>query len=383
MHVKDIARRVLALLAVTLTIKVSHADTPWLTGKKLNAALLQPVSVVREGAGLREILGRLAGVRRTACVLDRRIDPSQPVSLQLQQAPLRLAFDEAAAQVGAVCAPIGGTLLIGRAAEIDPLLTQAELLQTKLKRDRGVPAARRLTLLREREFSWDDLETPREIVDRIAGDWDLAIENAEVIPHDLWAAGSAAGVDVVQVLSLVLGQFGLSFEFQSGAKTIAIVPLPDRVIVEQTHRPQEMSLAAAAEVVSREWPEATVRRQRSTLQVTASMLEHEAIARRLGERPHLKTTNREPVPLSRMRFPIRVVRKPVGAILQALAAQGVSIEYDADALTAAGADLTTLVTLEFQSATVEELLEALCEPAGMAYEIDGETVRLKAAREIR
>lgn len=353
------------------------ADRTWLTGKKLDDALRLPVSVFREAADLREMLDRLADIRQTAYVLDRRIDPSQTISLKLQQSPLRLAFKEVAAQADAVCCPLGATLVIGRSAEIDRYLTQAEVLQTALKQDRAIPSARRVALLRARDIRWADLDTPREVVTRIVQDWDLKVDNLEEIPHDLWASGTAVGVDAVQALSLVLGQFGLSFEWARSAKSIRIVPLPANAAVERTHRPKEMSAAGAMEVILAEWPQAETRLRGTAISVTATVLEHEAIAVRIGETPELTRGEQEPVPLSRRRFPVRIVRKPVGDILAAMRQQGIDVDYDPQALTAAGINLQTLVTLEFENATAEELFDALCRPARLTYEIDGATVHVR------
>jgi hypothetical protein len=373
--------------AVVVGLVLLHSVASWgecadpapLTGTAVDRALREGVSVVREHAAARETLDNLATTQRVACWLDRRIDPSSPVTLQLQQTPLLLVFEAIAGQLDAACGRLGDTLLIGRSEEIDPLLTQAERLSNQLKMDRSVPAARRLELTRGRAVSWSDLDRPADILQSAAKLWGLTITNVDAVPHDLWAAGSIAGVDASEALSLVLGQFDLSFEWGPEVKSITIMPMPQGITVERGHRPKSLSSTEAEAAIQTVSPEAVVSQRGTSLLVTATVLQHDAIARRLGEvdlPAAVKTTS---VPLARRKFTeVKILRKPAGEVLQALIAQRLPLKYDAAALTADGVDLTKLITLEFEQVTAEDLIAAVCTQAGLTYTIEGETVRLQA-----
>lgn len=355
-------------------------EAPWLTGAALDRAWQQPVSLFREAMPLRELLGTLAASQRTACLLDRRIDPSQPVSLAVTHTPLRQVVEEIAAQVGAACGRLGGTMLLGRREPLDRLLTEAAALQERLKRLADVSPQRRVQLLTPRTIAWEELDRPVEILERIARGWNLQIVNLERVPHDLWAAGTAVQVDAVEALSLVLGQFELSFAWRQRGEQVEIVPAPHRPTIVKTHRPRGVSPAEAAARVMQEYPDLTVVRRGAALEIQASVLQHEAIARLVGEVSDGGLKPTEPVPLSRRRFPqVRIIRKPLGAVLEALRQQGIEIVYDAEALRAGGVDLERLVTVELQNASVEDLFTALCASQGMRFELDEKAVRLSPA----
>lgn len=355
-------------------------EAPWLTGAALERAWQQPISLFREAIPLRELLTTLAAAQRTACLLDRRIDPSQPVSLAVTQMPLRQVADEIAVQVGAASGRLGGTMLVGRREQLDRLLTEAAAQQERLKRLSDVSPQRRIQLLTPRTITWEELDRPREILERIARGWNLQIVNPERVPHDLWAAGTAVQVDAVEALTLVLGQFELSCEWRQRGEQVEIVPAPPRPTIVKTHRPRGISPAEAAARVTQEYPDLTVVRRGAALEVQAGVLQHEAIARLIGEVANAGWKPTEPVPLSRRRFPqVRIVRKPLGAVLEALRQQGIEIVYDAEALRAGGVDLESLVTVELQNVTVESLFAALCASHGMRFEMDENSVRLAPA----
>lgn len=355
---------VLQMMSTALT-----AEPEWLTGAALEKALAQPVSISREAAPVRELLDQLAQSQRIAVRLDRRIDPSQPVSLQVQQQPLHTAFDEVARQVDARCAPLGETLLIGPTAELDRLLTQAEALQSRLKSDRSLPAARRLQLTRAHTLQWNELDRPADVLETIARQWQLEADNAADLPHDLWSGGTLVGVNAIEALSFLLGQFDRTVDWDAGMRSLRFVPLPVDVRIVRTHRLQGRALAE----LRRLWPDVAVEQRGPAVAVTATALEHAAIAAWLGgaQPPAAAVT-----PLDRRRFTLRVVRSPLAAVLATLQAQGVPLDYDADALQAAGVDLQTLISIEFKAATLEELLVAICRPVGLQYAIDADGVRL-------
>lgn len=366
----------IVLLTATLVPDLSAAEVDWLSGSAFDRALAQPISIYREQAELRPLLQLLSETRRTACVLDRRIDPSLTVSLQLANRPLRDAFADLARQVGAVSAALGSTIIVGREEPLDQLLTLAALRQDELKSRRSTPAVRRQQLARNWTFDWQDLDRPQDILQTIARHWNLEINSLELVPHDLWARGRAVDVDAAEALMLVLGQLDLTFEWDDSGSSVTIVSAPPMADIEKSHVPMGLTIADAISRIRAEFPDLRVATQGRTLKLRTSMLRHERISRLIGATVDPPTTNTEPTPLSRRRFPIRVVRKPVSEVLAALRMNGVDVQYDAESIRAADIDLDTLVSFEFANATADELLTALCAPLNLKYEIEGATVRI-------
>ncbi|MEZ6064272.1 MAG: hypothetical protein R3B90_00860 [Planctomycetaceae bacterium] len=368
----------LLLVAARLVIADDAPQSRWLTDDEFAAALAAPISVLREQGQLREQLHRLGETRDVAGWLDCRVDPSLPVSLQVRQQSYRYAIESLAVQADLRVGSLGSTLLLGREAELDRLLTLAAARRVELKLLRDVSATRKRDLLRTRTLRWDEPEQPRQLLERIAADWGVSISNIEAVPHDLWAGGTLVAVDVAEACAFVLDQCDLGFEWTDDGGGIAVTPPSEIGKVGETHRPQGRSLAEAREQIAARWPNVVVSTSGTTLRVEASVLTHAAIRVALGELPDpTVAVVTESVPLSRKRFPVRIVRKPLGPVLEAMIEQGLDIRYDAAALSAAGVNLQQLVSVEFENATADELFGALCQPAGLEYEINGATVTLR------
>lgn len=368
--------RSFALLGFLAAPAVSE-EVAWLTGAALDRALQQPVSLAREQVELRELVETFGASQRAACLLDRRIDPTQRVTLTATSLPVRQVLEGLARQVDAASGRLGATVLIGRRDQLDRLLTTAAALQAELRTSRDVSANRRLQLLSARTLGWQPLDRPSDVLQSIGRSWSIDVLNPERVPHDLWAGGTAAGIDAVEALTLVLGQFDLSFAWRKEGRAIEIVLAPESPTVVRSHRPRSLSPPAALARIEEQQPGAAVVRRGTSLEVTATVLQHEAIAQLLGEVAPATAPGPEPVPLSRRRFPlVRIVRKPLGPVLEGLKQQGIDVIYDPQELRSAGIDLEGLISLELENATAEELFDRLCRPVGLRYEIDGSKVRL-------
>lgn len=363
--------------ALLLPRSSTAADVNWLAGTAFNKSLVEPISIYRDRATVREMLARLAEFRRTACLLDRRIDPSRNVSLKISQVPLREALEEVARQIDADVGTLGATVIVGPLPELDRMLTLAAVRKQELSADLKVSSARRVQLARGREIAWADLDRPVDVLDQIGRAWDLGIDGRELVPHDLWAGGVMADVDAVEALSIVVGQYDLTFRWTDPGRKLALIPAPSAAAIERSHRAIGVSQAEGIARIQQHCPGCLVVREGTTLSVIASVKQHEQIAELLGELPTRRVRPAAPVPLSHRRFPVRIVRKPLYAVLEALQSQGVPVEYDAAKLRAAGVDLEVLVSVEFENATAEELFSALCAPAGLEYDIDEQKVTLR------
>ncbi|MFV0443933.1 MAG: hypothetical protein ACK5Q5_10210 [Planctomycetaceae bacterium] len=351
---------------------VTAVEPVYRTAADLERVLRLPVTIVQAGSEIREVLRELSASQHVACWLDRRVDPSLPIALQMQQQPLQEVFDAVASEAGCVCCRLGDSLIVGRAEELDAWLTQAQELSHRLKQDRSIPANRRVLLARGATVEWQDLDEPAEVLQLLSKRWGLTISNPELLPHDLWAGGTLAGVDAVEAFSFVLGQFDLSFQWDTGGKSLTLIPLPTDVRLERTHRPKGVSLIAGIARIASRFPEVEVVEHGTSLLVRASVLQHAAIAIDLGEVvPSRKPAARTTRPGSRQFSKVQILRKSADDVLQALMAQGLEIEYDPVRLRSEGIDLSQRVTLDFESVSAEELMSAICLPLGLEYEVVG------------
>ncbi|MEZ6056328.1 MAG: STN domain-containing protein [Planctomycetaceae bacterium] len=374
------------LVGLTLSMGGTRSfadDSALRHGKEFATALTQPVSAVRKEAELRGFLMRLAQVQHVACVVDRRVDPGSAVGVSLQQVPLLRGLRDLASQAGCEVGTLGSTLLIGRRDELDRILTPAALRQQELKTVTGITTTRRVELSRVRDIAWQDLDRPIDILASIQERWSLTLHGIEAVPHDRWYGGTAVDITAAEALSLVLGQFDLTFEWIDAGRGVQIIPAPQRCEIAQPHRTRAMSLAEATEKITSRFPQAKVEAAGTTLTVTATMLEQEDVAYLIGEKAPLpEHVASEATPLSRRRFPVTIVRTPLSKVLAALGEQQIDIHYDPSELEQAGISLEVPVSVKFENATAEEFFTAILTPAGLSFTIDGASITLRPAPQV-
>lgn len=351
------------------------------TGRRLTQELDRPVNIVLQRTTPRQVIVRLRELHQIALLLDRRIDPDRPIDVQFTQVSLQEALQAFAVQLDAELVRIGGTLFIGLPESIDRIRTLIELRTGELRGMEGEDAVgRQFTLLRGTTLAWEDLTEPARLVDEVCTAFDVKRVADSRVPHDLLAAGVMADVNAVEALSLLLGQFELTFAWERESAAIRLHPAPQSPTLLREHTPRKMKTDEAIAAIAARWPHLKPRRNGRSVRLEASVGEHEAVAALLDPPPAEPPPHETSLgPLSRRRFTLKATRAEAIAILRTLQTQDVAIDYDPQRLQQAGIDLQQMVTLELDQATADELFRQLCEPLGLTYEIDGSTVRLTPA----
>jgi len=362
---------------------IAHPNTPrrneFVTGADFDSSMKQPLSAIREQAQLRSFLNRIGELRHVSVIIDRRIDPDTSIKVEVRRMPFRRAIEKLAEQADARVGMLGGTLLIGPEVELDRLLTLAIKNREELRSNRDIPVEQRVALVKHATIKWDDLDRPVDIIANIEQQWGVVVDGIEAVPHDLWGAGTMVDVDFCAAMMIVLGQFDLTFEFNQEGDRVLVIPAPLRAVVEESHRTLEMTADEAELAIRKQIPNAEVRQSQRTLKVKATMLEHEAIAYLIGEKmPLPDRVKGEPTPLIQRTFPVTIVRTPLIKVLEMLVEQEVDVRYNAEELRRDGANLDKLINVKFENATADEFFTAILKPAGIAYEIDGSILMLKA-----
>jgi hypothetical protein len=239
-----------------------------------------------------------------------------------------------------------------------------------------VSKRRQLELSSRPTIHWQDLDTPRAILEQIAQRHHLTIQNPELVPHDLWAAATLPQVTAAEALTLVLIQCELDWEWRDGGTAIELVPWREPPLIERRYKPRGKQTAAQ---LLNDWQEAfpdlSMRVDRSEVAVAGRVEDHAALQARLAGHDRTDASD-EPAPLRRRLFTLRVENVPVSAILRELEKTGVVFVYDATKFKAAGVDLDRTVTLDAQKATADEFLKNLFAELPIRFEIDDRTVRL-------
>jgi len=344
------------------------------SGRKVDEILDRPLGGIWAGIPRRNILERLATAARLSVLIDRRIDSSIELTLEAKGEPLRETFVQASPE-GTQLSVVSDIVYLGPAEPAGKLRTAIALREEDLKAA-DAPKSRQTVLLKRRDIAWQDLDSPRQILDLIGQTWNLQLEGVEQVPHDLWPSADLPSVTAAEALSLVLVQFDLTFAWTAQGAGVRVIPLPDKVVVTRPH-PAAKGLTAKASAA--QWmedsPGLEVKVEGPRVLVTGTLEQHDAIT---TPRRTKETTAQKPLPLSRVRFTLKwdnVLRGIFETMHNAPNTQLV-FEYDEAELKRAGIDLDQRIKFEVTNATVSQVLKAAFDPVGIQFTMQDRNVKL-------
>ena len=348
-----------------------------LTEAAFNKAIAEPLTARFDDIEIGRLLKTLGDERRLAFLIDRRIDPTRHVSWRTGGEPLLEAIDDRLSADHASARSVGSTIFIGPEESLKKLRTVIALRKQEL--DQGGKAAlkQQFQALRGYSLQWDEAATPREVLATVASRWNIRINGIDEAPYDLWPAGSLNDVNFIEALSVLLIQYERTFEWNKSFNEVTIIPMPEKVWVERRHAVPVNRRETILDDVDGILKSIDHTLERDRLMVRGSIEEHEKIATLLGQRPGKSTpTKVSAAPLKQRLFTLTAEKVRIADAFQALREQGVTIQYDEEAFAKAGVDFEQRVDLKMNKASADLFLTTLCEPLGVAYEIDGLTVRL-------
>ena len=343
----------------------------WKSGPLLRRQLTSPISITWASRPLRDGLHNLSTHPdiRVAMFLDRRIDPDLRVDLSVKNLPLEEALRQLAKSARM------GVCMIGPVAYFGPEQTSSRLPTRTATLDEAVskldPASRR-TLGAVRAWQWDELATPRELVERLAEEASVEIEGLDLIEHDLWPAGDLPPLSWTDRLSLVLSGFDLSLEIKEGGARVALVPMPEAVAVRRSYR-LIGEMVKNADRIAALLPDVQQDRRGNLLVVDGTLEQHELIGRVLRGEP---LEGAAATPLDKQTYTISAMNQSVGALVRKLAERmEVEVKFDRRA----SAALRVIVSVDLKDASFDELMRAVLDPAGLTYRLEGRTLEILPA----
>ena len=211
-----------ALVSLCAGLAAGQQPQVWKTGPALEAQLKLQYSIEFQERPLRPVLFRLARETGAAVFLDRRIDPDQPLSLEVSDMPLNQLYDRIASTVGAEACRVSAVKYLGPSQTVAKLPNVASRRRMEAAK---MPAELRARLLKQLPLAWPELAEPRLLVTKLAQEAGLSVQALETIPHDLWPAIELPPLAWTDRLTLVLTGFDLTFEIDAAKKMIALRPL--------------------------------------------------------------------------------------------------------------------------------------------------------------
>jgi len=286
------------------------------------------------GLPLGEWADRAAEIAGMPVILDRRVDPTGPVSLASRGESLREVLAKVAAAAGAAVDELESSIRIVPAA----VAGRAALAE----RDRRLRLARlppdlRDALASKAAWTWPAGARPRDLVAAAALEAGVRLEGLDDLPYDHFPAASLPPLSLADRLDLVLAHFDRRVIWSLGPAGPAGVI----VAIDADIRPEaEAAIATAG------------RPRRPT-------------------RPPRTTELRD-------EFTLRLAA-PLDQALAAIAGRlGLTLELDAASLAARGIAPGEIVRAEVEKASRTELLDALVRPLGLEWTIAGDRLRVFA-----
>ncbi len=348
------------------------------TGSRFQSELERPLSGSWSNVELRDVLNKISRDRRIAILLDRRIDPTVELPINITNRTLRQGLQDIALLSDAETCIAEPVVYVAPAAVTRRLRTLIELRSNELHAaDVKIPEERLFELSKRHRFSWLNLDTPSEILRSIADRYRLHLINPELVPHDLWPGNTLPDTNAAEALSLILNQLDLTFRWLDRGQGIELGTIPEQIWIEKRYRVKGRTADEATKLIIQRWPKIDIQPKGSELVVRGLLEEHEAVAAILtGSSLKKPTIITGPAPIRQRQFTLKVERVPVRALMKKLEESDIAFEYDAVQLKAAGVDLDQAIGLEVEKASADEFFKAVFEPLKLVVEIDNLTVKL-------
>ncbi len=300
---------------------------------------------------LRDWAERASRIAGLPVIIDRRLDPTFPITLDCRGEPLHDVLDRVAAMVGGQVEVLASSVRIGPSS-VAGLASAAE--QARNAELASLPPALRRTAHRRAAWTWPTAARPRDLLATTAREAGLELDGLDAIPHDHLPAASLPMLSLAERLDLVLAHYDRRIAWTTGGAEV--VPL-DAGMTARDNAPRP---AAASQSEPGPKPEpkaqATAQPQRKPTP-------------RRGANP---TTTRET-------FSLRLAA-PLDQALAAVAARlSLDLTIDAPSLAARGIAPGEIARVDVREVSRAELLDAIVTPFGLTWSIDAGTLRVFAS----
>jgi hypothetical protein len=367
----------LACLAWSLN---SQAAPPLLAGPALARQLKQRVTLAWDDQEVASALERLAEVQRVPLWIDRRIDPHARVTLAGNNLALTELMDRLAADEGREWGwtSLRTVIYFGPRQTAGELSTLSELARHAVAK---APPPTRRRWLTQASWEFPRLSEPKALLAKVVTDAGSEMRDGAPIPHDLWPACSLPGIPPIDRAVLILASFDLQLAASRDARQLGGAPIERPVQLTATY-PASEEFQAVIDALIEADKTIRSRRQGRRLSVSGRWEDHEQLRHALNPAAtsELATNDGAPAQAGDHRYTLRIVNKPVGAVLEQLSAQlQVAVVWDPALAAVTPSPRETLVSCEVREVDLDGLLNAVLTPAGLAFERKGATVTIRSA----
>jgi hypothetical protein len=319
----------------------------------------------------------LARNQNVAVLIDRRIDPGRKIEISLHQTPLKEALAAIAQKCGLGFSMLGPVAYFAPPDVARRVRTLAALHQEDVHR---LPPAAMKKFMQPKPFAWDDFATPRELLQSLASEAGIEIIGLDRVTHDLWAAADLPPLSLIDRLTLIAGQYDLTFEVSADGNRITLLPVPEHIELVRTYpagrQPEDVAKKYALLA-----PEARIQIHGDKIVVSGLIEDHERISAPRRP-PRQNTAKSAETDFALKRYTLKVVEKPIGPLLKQLAAQSnLEIQMDDKTLRQAGISLDERISFSVKDATIDELLRAALQQTQLKFIRRGNVVQIEPVQD--
>lgn len=370
----------IGLLAVLLATPAAGQSTR-LRQRLLERKLTQVVTVAWQDQRLGAAASQLGQLYDVPIWRDRRVDPNQSISLTQTNQPLANVFSALAEGQSLSFAVLPGVLYLGP----DDAGEQLETLLAVRRLDLSEAASEaRRAWLTPLPYEWPRLSEPTSLLREAAHAAGAQLHNAEQVPHDLWDAGSAT-LAPLDLATIVLFGFDLTLRVDAQGRQATVVDIERPIEIVRTYSAENLDRDKLAEL-RKALPQATLTIDRQEVRLAGTLAQHRRFAALTDNRsadattsPSTQATAQRQTPSGRRTrqvYTLAIENQPVGSTVTQLAGHlGLSVVWQLGEN--AEAIRLRRVSCKVREATLDELLEALLTPAGLAAERNGRRLEIR------
>ena len=325
---------ILVTLLLAADLMATQTDViPFPTGRNLEQALATKIRWSSVGSELGDQLRELQKQSGVFILRDRRIDPHRLISVHTEIVSRAQVLRQISATIpdGAFCltenlACVGTAEAVYR---LPILLNQRTREAESIRKSIGAGSSRGLTT--RIGTSWENLSEPRRILLDHATIAGMAITNPEAIPYDLWAAGQLPRMTFVEVATVILNQFDLTFDLAGDRSEMTVVPIDQNTPLEHRYLVGSRLKSVMTATWRQEVPDIEVHWSGPNATITTTLQQHALLYALLqGETYKVPTkdsmSETSKISIRTTHYQITAEHVTVGQLIEFFRSQGVEIE---------------------------------------------------------
>jgi hypothetical protein len=349
--------------------------------------LQRRISITWSGQSLSLALAGLADHEDLNVWLDRRVDPEQTIELALQDVNYQEVLTELARSCGLQLAYVGDVVYLGPKNVAEEIMALREKLHAELE---GGPKNLRKYWLHKSVWSWPRLSEPRKLLQELFSGTPIKLQGVEQIPYDLWDARQLPQMTRLDRTILFLVGFDLMLDSVSIMKECRVVPI-DRPVLITRQYPLKASQSLTISDMRQRFPELDFellgsKSRPSALKVTGTWNAQQNFRQKFGNptqgdlRKERHKSSSRSTASDRQVYTLEIREQTLHKVLRQLASQlPVELTWDERQLATAGYSLDVRISCKVQSASLEQLLEAILNPVGLQFQRVGKEVLILPA----